>query len=58
MSVNICYGMTEKEWTAVRVSKELRDRLEERKVHPNQPFWEVIEELLDEVESDDEEVSE
>lgn len=33
--------------TSIRIPIELRERLKKRKVHPKQPYYEVIEELLE-----------
>lgn len=33
--------------TSIRIPVKLRERLKKRKVHPNQPYYEVIRELLE-----------
>jgi len=35
------------EWKQIKIPKKLKERLRERKIHRNQPYWEVIQELLE-----------
>lgn len=37
----------DEEKTSIRIPVKLREKLKERKIHPNQPYYEVIEELLE-----------
>lgn len=36
------------EYANIRVPVGLREKLRKRKIHPNQPYYEIIEDLLEE----------
>nr|QBN22431.1 hypothetical protein [uncultured archaeon] len=40
------------EKTSIEVTKEQRNKLKRMKVHPNQPYYEVIERLIKEIENE------
>lgn len=43
--------------TTVKIDRETRERLEQRKVHPRQPVGEIIREVLDALEAREREAS-
>ncbi len=38
--------------TSIKIPVELRETLKQRKIHRNQPYYEIIRELLEEVENE------